>query len=222
MVQLRSSGDYDRMTIGAVPTDKPRFIIIAACFEAFWDLPCNYMREIAAYLESPLLGTEAQGLITSIGTDQLPLEEQTYEVWCSIYQKRETTFEIDENSDELIELEYVLDCFNEGNKKNPENELKIAQSKHGKRSTFLKAFCDWKVCTPLSMTRSSAYTCYPPMSITITLINIWLIYNTYTRTVVHLSGRGSCGPSMQHGISAGLIAILEHSDLRLPTTNTDV
>ena len=40
--------------------------------------------------------------------------EQTLKLWPRIYQKREIMLDVDEDIDELIDLTYVLDAFDEG------------------------------------------------------------------------------------------------------------
>ena len=63
------------------------------------------------YIETPRIGTDLFGIIASTGTPEIDESEQAFELWCSIYTKRELWFELDEDLDELCELEEVLDCF---------------------------------------------------------------------------------------------------------------
>ena len=142
LVQVLDSHTYGKLTIAAVSTEPPRWLIEVACREAFWDLPCNYLRKLAEYLEPPLIGTDVFGLITSIGTHQIPIAEQTDTLWASIYLKREITFEFDEDLEELCDLEYVLDAFDEGDKQSLETELKSAKVRCAERGTFRQSVCE--------------------------------------------------------------------------------
>ena len=146
LVQLHESAHYGKLQIAAVPTDEPRFLIDAAVRQCFWDLPCNCLRKLAMYLETPMMGTDLFGIITSIGTQKIPEQEQTFELWASIYMKRDICFELDEDLDELCELEEVLDCFEPGDRNTLETDITSAKTTRSERTDFQKSVCDWKVC----------------------------------------------------------------------------
>ena len=146
LVQIHESGYYGKLSIAAMPTDEPRFLIDVAIREGFWDLPCSYLRKLAMNLETPMMDTDLFGIITSIGTPKLEGFEQTFELWCSIYMKREICFELDEDLDELCELEEVLDCFEPSDRETLGTDIKSAKSTRSERTDFQKSVCSWKVC----------------------------------------------------------------------------
>ena len=89
------------------------------------------------------VGTSLFDLLSSLSP--VCVDGLTDDIFQSILDARRCSFEDDEDLEQLCDLEFVLDCFDAGERKALETEIKDAKEKKSLRTSFDEAVCNWKV-----------------------------------------------------------------------------
>ena len=143
VVRLKASGEYGALPIGAVAAGPPRPLLDTSCRGGFGSLPPSFLQKLEEYLQCDKTGTSLFDILTSLAPKCV--KDLTDEIMKEIYDARRVSFEFDEDLLDLVELEYVLDCFDGGDRLALETEIKDARDKKDQRQKFDESVCAWKV-----------------------------------------------------------------------------
>ena len=144
LVRLRASGDYGHLPIAALPGDMARGLLNTQLRLGFGTLGPSYLQKLVHYLDGVMQGTSLFDLLCTLAVS-IEGESLTRDVMLMCLNARSITFEDDEEIAELIELEYVLDCFDAGERTTLAKEIKDAKDKKSQRIAYDKSVCEYKV-----------------------------------------------------------------------------
>ena len=145
LVRLKASAEYGSLPIAAFSLDPARPLLETACRGGFWNLPASFLHKLCLYLGAEMKGTKLFDLLLSLIRVCIPAEKVTDDLIQEILNIRSAEFEFDEDLEQLCDMEYVLDCFDAGERTSLQLEIKSAKEKKQDKVEFDRDLCDWKV-----------------------------------------------------------------------------
>jgi len=144
-VHLPDSATMGKLTIAIKGTDSARPFYHVACREAFWQLPASFIKAFLDHINAEITGgLGLWNLITIACNKLLPPGQVTDDLWHSIYQKRDVAMEPDEDMWLLIEMEFVLDCFDKDERVTLEKEIEKSKTCRSDWESYHGDFKAWK------------------------------------------------------------------------------
>ena len=143
-VKLREDVFYKDLAIGAVGLDKERPIAETWVRQGCPNATLAYMIELALHIpDCQLHGRSMFAVLTSLAQALInPLDPQ---LLAEIYVLKGVVMEPTEDLDSLLEFEFVLDVFDETERKNMEAEIKSAKSFKAEHAQYKRDYKKWKV-----------------------------------------------------------------------------
>ena len=92
-----------------------------------------------------LFGNTVFDAITSLANAIIPVSELTDELMADIYAKRAAVTEADDDVSELLSLEYIMEAFDDHDRKALLPEFKSAKEIKAEHNSFRARVASWKV-----------------------------------------------------------------------------
>ena len=105
----------------------------------------SYMQRLADHIDCPLTGLTMCFVLLDLAVFIIPKDQHTDELFKSILDARRVAFEWDEDLETVLELEYILDCFDKDDRKDVEKEVAKAKCTRSDAKQFNTDVCEWKV-----------------------------------------------------------------------------
>ena len=144
-VALGDSSMYSTLKMSAKVFGTARPLLILACFEAFWNLPPSFIKEVIDYKELPSKGNRLADLLLSASEGIIPVAEFSDEVMASIYDKRRVYHEDDACLDDVCHMEDVLAAFDKSEREELSSGIKSAKLTKSEYESFERDVRTWKV-----------------------------------------------------------------------------
>ena len=119
---------YGDLPVAAMPTDKARKLLECMTREAFMDLLVSYIKQVLEYSGHDCKSTELKDVLIEAFAVGIPESKQTPELLLKILEKRKHWHERSRAHDPVVEMEWVLDCFDREERKSLEIEIRDSKN----------------------------------------------------------------------------------------------
>lgn len=144
-VKLQHSNAYPDVPLVAEAIDKTRPLLECFCRSGCGDAEPPFLLELCGHLGLVPEGNDLFDLITVLCRKAISKTELTDELLAEIYMKRQVTQEPNADVADLLDLEYIMEAFDEYDKKALEPELKSAKATTNASKQFRTRYVAWKV-----------------------------------------------------------------------------
>ena len=142
-VDLKDSDEYGRLELVAMPTGPRRPLMECVAREGFYSLPQSFLQALCTYLCIEADGTSTLAILKALCYAIIP--ELTDDEFLSILSQRGFHGEDEHDLSSIVNLEYVIDCFDVEEKKRLKGEILAAKTQKAVHTQFLEALHKYKV-----------------------------------------------------------------------------